>query len=47
MGLRGLTVKTTTTMLTFEMLKEGQKHPVIAGNIGTVACEVAQDAKRK
>ena len=44
-GITGSNGKTTTTMLTFEMLKEGQKHPVIAGNIGTVACEVAQDAK--
>ncbi|PGM93192.1 UDP-N-acetylmuramoyl-L-alanine--D-glutamate ligase [Bacillus cereus] len=44
-GITGSNGKTTTTMLTFEMLKEGQKHPVIAGNIGTVACEVAQLAK--
>ncbi|EEL49607.1 MULTISPECIES: UDP-N-acetylmuramoyl-L-alanine--D-glutamate ligase [Bacillus cereus group] len=44
-GITGSNGKTTTTMLTFEMLKEGQKHPVIAGNIGTVACEVAQTAK--
>jgi len=44
-GITGSNGKTTTTMLTFEMLKEGQKHPVIAGNIGTVACEVAQFAK--
>lgn len=44
-GITGSNGKTTTTMLTFEMLKEGQKHPVIAGNIGTVACEVAQGAK--
>ncbi|WP_459499768.1 UDP-N-acetylmuramoyl-L-alanine--D-glutamate ligase [Bacillus sp. C1] len=44
-GITGSNGKTTTTMLTFEMLKEGEKHPVIAGNIGTVACEVAQFAK--
>ncbi|WP_242144474.1 MULTISPECIES: UDP-N-acetylmuramoyl-L-alanine--D-glutamate ligase [unclassified Bacillus cereus group] len=44
-GITGSNGKTTTTMLTFEMLKEGEKHPVIAGNIGTVACEVAQSAK--
>ena len=44
-GITGSNGKTTTTTLTFEMLKEGQKHPVIAGNIGTVACEVAQQAK--
>lgn len=30
-GITGSNGKTTTTMLTFEMLKEGQKHPVIAG----------------
>lgn len=42
-GITGSNGKTTTTTLTFEMLKEGKKHPVIAGNIGTVACEVAQD----
>ncbi|MDM5189617.1 UDP-N-acetylmuramoyl-L-alanine--D-glutamate ligase [Bacillus sp. DX4.1] len=44
-GITGSNGKTTTTTLTFEMLQEGQKHPVIAGNIGTVACEVAQQAK--
>ena len=44
-GITGSNSKTTTTMLTFEMLKKDKKHPVIAGNIGTVACEVAQDAK--
>ncbi|WP_440602712.1 UDP-N-acetylmuramoyl-L-alanine--D-glutamate ligase [Bacillus sp. GB_SG_008] len=42
-GITGSNGKTTTTTLTFEMLKEGEKHPVIAGNIGTVACEVARD----
>lgn len=42
-GITGSNGKTTTTTLTFEMLKEGEKHPVIAGNIGTVACEVAQN----
>ena len=31
--------------LVFEMLKEGNKYPFIAGNIGTVASEVAQNAK--
>lgn len=41
-GITGSNGKTTTTTLAFEMLKEGEKHPVIAGNIGTVACEVAQ-----
>ncbi|MFD3448043.1 UDP-N-acetylmuramoyl-L-alanine--D-glutamate ligase [Microbacteriaceae bacterium 4G12] len=46
-GITGSNGKTTTTTLTFEMLKEGKKHPVIAGNIGTVACEVAQKAKEE
>ena len=32
-GITGSNGKTTTTMLTFEMLKEGQKHPVIAGTL--------------
>ncbi|WP_028398916.1 UDP-N-acetylmuramoyl-L-alanine--D-glutamate ligase [Ectobacillus panaciterrae] len=44
-GITGSNGKTTTTTLVFEMLQEGKKHPVIAGNIGTVACEVAQEAK--
>lgn len=44
-GITGSNGKTTTTTLTFEMLQEGDKHPLIAGNIGTVACEVAQTAK--
>lgn len=44
-GITGSNGKTTTTTLTFEMLQEGNKHPLIAGNIGTVACEVAQTAK--
>lgn len=44
-GITGSNGKTTTTMLTFEMLQEGKKYPVIAGNIGTVACEVAENVK--
>ncbi len=44
-GITGSNGKTTTTTLTFEMLQEGNKRPLIAGNIGTVACEVAQTAK--
>nr|WP_279665031.1 UDP-N-acetylmuramoyl-L-alanine--D-glutamate ligase [Ectobacillus ponti] len=43
-GITGSNGKTTTTTLLFEMLREGQKQPLIAGNIGTVACEVAQEA---
>ncbi len=41
-GITGSNGKTTTTTLIFEMLRE--KNPLIAGNIGTVACEVAQEA---
>ncbi|WP_338469908.1 UDP-N-acetylmuramoyl-L-alanine--D-glutamate ligase [Niallia sp. XMNu-256] len=44
-GITGTNGKTTTTTLIFEMLKEGNKSPLIAGNIGTVASEVAQMAK--
>jgi UDP-N-acetylmuramoylalanine--D-glutamate ligase len=44
-GITGTNGKTTTTTLVFEMLNEGQKNPLIAGNIGTVASEVAQEAK--
>ncbi|MCH1623876.1 UDP-N-acetylmuramoyl-L-alanine--D-glutamate ligase [Fredinandcohnia quinoae] len=43
-GITGSNGKTTTTTLIFEMLKQGDKKPLIAGNIGTVACEVAQNA---
>jgi len=45
-GITGSNGKTTTTTLVFEMLKEGKKQPLIAGNIGTVACEVAQTASK-
>ncbi|MEI2663982.1 UDP-N-acetylmuramoyl-L-alanine--D-glutamate ligase [Rossellomorea sp. LJF3] len=44
-GITGTNGKTTTTTLLFEMLKEDNQKPLIAGNIGTVASEVAQDAK--
>lgn len=40
-GITGSNGKTTTTTLIHEILKEGQKNPLISGNIGTVACEVA------
>lgn len=43
-GITGTNGKTTTTTLIFEMLKEGNQAPRIAGNIGTVASEVAQVA---
>lgn len=43
-GITGSNGKTTTTTLIFEMLKKGNHSPLIAGNIGTVACEVATSA---
>jgi UDP-N-acetylmuramoylalanine--D-glutamate ligase len=43
-GITGTNGKTTTTTLIFEMLNKGNKHPLIAGNIGTVASGVAQEA---
>lgn len=43
-AITGTNGKTTTTTLIYEMLKEDQKLPLIAGNIGTVASEVAQEA---
>lgn len=41
-GITGSNGKTTTTMLINEMLKHSQQKPKIAGNIGTVAVEVAE-----
>jgi len=43
-GITGSNGKTTTTTLIFEMLQNGNKNPLIAGNIGTVACGVAEIA---
>ncbi|MGX6442039.1 UDP-N-acetylmuramoyl-L-alanine--D-glutamate ligase [Neobacillus sp. K501] len=43
-GITGTNGKTTTTTLVYEMLNEGHKNPLIAGNIGTVASGVAQEA---
>ncbi len=43
-GITGTNGKTTTTTLVYEMLKNGEKQPLIAGNIGTVASGVAQKA---
>ncbi len=43
-GITGTNGKTTTTTLIFEMMNEANKNPLIAGNIGTVASEVAQRA---
>ncbi|MBD1379931.1 UDP-N-acetylmuramoyl-L-alanine--D-glutamate ligase [Metabacillus arenae] len=45
-GITGSNGKTTTTTLVYEMMREGEKKPLIAGNIGTVSCEVAQEATK-
>jgi UDP-N-acetylmuramoylalanine--D-glutamate ligase len=46
-AITGTNGKTTTTTLIFEMLNEGNKEPLIAGNIGTVASGVAQKATKE
>ncbi|RUL55906.1 MULTISPECIES: UDP-N-acetylmuramoyl-L-alanine--D-glutamate ligase [Lysinibacillus] len=46
-GITGTNGKTTTTTLIFEMLQNSKKQPLIAGNIGTVACGVAAEAKKE
>lgn len=46
-GITGSNGKTTTTTLIFEMLAAGDKHPLIAGNIGTVASSVAKEASNE
>lgn len=43
-GITGSNGKTTTTTLIFEMLLASKRHPLIAGNIGTVASSVAKEA---
>ncbi|WP_088005772.1 UDP-N-acetylmuramoyl-L-alanine--D-glutamate ligase [Indiicoccus explosivorum] len=43
-GITGSNGKTTTTTLLFKMLEAGQKKPLVAGNIGTVASGVAEMA---
>ena len=45
-GITGTNGKTTTTTLVYEMLNEGKKEPLIAGNIGTVASGVAEKAEK-
>ena len=45
-GITGTNGKTTTTTLIYEMLEKGKKSPLIAGNIGIVASEVAQKATK-
>lgn len=44
-AITGSNGKTTTTTLLYHMLNIGKKKPLIAGNIGTVACTVAEKAK--
>ncbi|MFS0574347.1 UDP-N-acetylmuramoyl-L-alanine--D-glutamate ligase [Sporosarcina sp. 179-K 3D1 HS] len=44
-SITGSNGKTTTTTLLFHMLNIGKKKPLIAGNIGTVSCSVAEKAK--
>lgn len=44
-GITGSNGKTTTTTLLFNILNEGKLKPLIAGNIGTVACGVAEEAE--
>ena len=46
-GITGTNGKTTTTTLIFEMLQIGKQNPLIAGNIGTVASGVAQEASKE
>lgn len=45
-GITGSNGKTTTTTLLYEFLEKGNRNPLIAGNIGTVACEVAKEATK-
>src|SRR5690606_12600410 len=44
-GITGSNGKTTTTTLIFELLNEAKLQPVIAGNIGQVATNVARTQK--
>ncbi|MYL33048.1 UDP-N-acetylmuramoyl-L-alanine--D-glutamate ligase [Pontibacillus yanchengensis] len=46
-GITGSNGKTTTTTLVYEMLKANDKGTKLAGNIGEVACEVAQTTSEK
>lgn len=45
-AITGSNGKTTTTTLIYEMLKADGKKPLLAGNIGNVACEVVQEATK-
>lgn len=44
-AITGSNGKTTTTTLTYELLKAGGLDPLIAGNIGKVATNVARQQK--
>ncbi|ARK25689.1 UDP-N-acetylmuramoyl-L-alanine--D-glutamate ligase [Sporosarcina sp. P37] len=44
-AITGSNGKTTTTTLLYHMLNMAKKKPLIAGNIGTVSCTVAEKAK--
>ncbi len=46
-AVTGSNGKTTTTTLIYEMLQTGLRTPLIAGNIGTVACEVAEHTTKE
>ncbi|PLT28095.1 UDP-N-acetylmuramoyl-L-alanine--D-glutamate ligase [Peribacillus deserti] len=46
-GITGTNGKTTTTTIIFDMLNAGNKNPLIAGNIGTVASGVAEKARKE
>lgn len=46
-AITGSNGKTTTTTLIGEMLREGGRRPLVAGNIGTVVCEEASIANEE
>lgn len=46
-AITGSNGKTTTTTLIGEMLQNSSKNPIVAGNIGTVVCEVAEKATKE
>jgi UDP-N-acetylmuramoylalanine--D-glutamate ligase len=46
-GITGSNGKTTTTTLIYEMLREGPKLPLLAGNIGPVFSEIAAQATQE
>lgn len=45
-GITGSNGKTTTTTLVGKILEVAKKHPIVAGNIGTVLCEKAESARQ-